>query len=359
MALFLRGDIWWFEIRTRKVRIVKSTGFRKGDKRKAEMAYNIFRSCLYSGAERKTVESMLGSLYRDTVCSFSLDMMWDSHIKWMNAKNRVCSEKSIMSKESTFREFASWAKGKGVLSTKSMTAVLAREYVKFLSDSWSNKTVRNKIGYLSSIWHSVSLIEPSIYNPWPAVIPDPDGSSRRRDPFSSEDAKIVLEACKKAGFNWFEASTIAMYTGLRYGDIAMLEWSSIDMDNRLIRIVPSKTSRHGVVVIVPMSTQVYSALIGLSPKEGFVFPAHAAVYPKGRLSPSFSDIIRSTGISGYHDFHSWRHTFRSMLSAAGVSDDTARRLGGWTNLRMAAHYDHDQHLDEMRSAIESISRSRS
>ena len=92
MALFLRGDIWWFEIRTRKVRIVKSTGFRKGDKRKAERAYNIFRSGFYSGSDRKTVESMLGSLYVDTMYAMRLDMLWATHVKWLGVKKLVGKE---------------------------------------------------------------------------------------------------------------------------------------------------------------------------------------------------------------------------------------------------------------------------
>jgi integrase len=56
--------------------------------------------------------------------------------------------------------------------------------------------------------------------------------------------------------------------------------------------------------------------------RGFLF--------SGKVSP-FKDVLAKAGIKeGGHTFHSWRHTFRTRLSEAGVSDDLAKRLGGWT-----------------------------
>ena len=52
-------------------------------------------------------------------------------------------------------------------------------------------------------------------------------------------------------------------------------------------------------------------------------------------------------------FHSWRHTFRTRLAEAGVSDDLAKRLGGWTNDKIIERYDHADKTDEIRRAIES------
>lgn len=49
-------------------------------------------------------------------------------------------------------------------------------------------------------------------------------------------------------------------------------------------------------------------------------------------------------------FHSWRHFFRSALSRAGVADDIAKRLGGWTNDKTALRYDHDGRLSGLAEA---------
>jgi hypothetical protein len=40
------------------------------------------------------------------------------------------------------------------------------------------------------------------------------------------------------------------------------------------------------------------------------------------------------------------------LSEAGVSDDLAKRLGGWMEDATAARYDHAEHVEELRAAVE-------
>jgi len=50
-------------------------------------------------------------------------------------------------------------------------------------------------------------------------------------------------------------------------------------------------------------------------------------------------------------FHSWRHTFRTMLSRAGVPKETAQRLGGWTT-DVSERYNHD--VATLAAAIASL-----
>jgi len=43
---------------------------------------------------------------------------------------------------------------------------------------------------------------------------------------------------------------------------------------------------------------------------------------------------------------------RRGQSRAGVSDDLAKRLGGWTENATAARYDHAERVEELRAAVE-------
>jgi len=71
------------------------------------------------------------------------------------------------------------------------------------------------------------------------------------------------------------------------------------------------------------------------------------------LSCRFSHILKKAKVDvEAHTFHSWRHTFRTRLSEAGVSDDLAKRLGGWTEDATAARYDHAERVEELRAAVE-------
>ena len=63
MALFLRGDIWWMEYRTRKVRVVKSTGLRKSERAKAEAVWQAWRLAFGTKPKRSIVEGLLDAVY--------------------------------------------------------------------------------------------------------------------------------------------------------------------------------------------------------------------------------------------------------------------------------------------------------
>ena len=71
--------------------------------------------------------------------------------------------------------------------------------------------------------------------------------------------------------------------------------------------------------------------------------------PQPQYAPGTEVELRSHSLRA---FHSWRHTFRTRLSEAGVSDDLAKRLGGWTDDATAARYDHAERVEELRTAVE-------
>jgi integrase len=87
-----------------------------------------------------------------------------------------------------------------------------------------------------------------------------------------------------------------------------------------------------------------------------VLPLHADYYPDPQFSGGpgkFAEVLKEAKLDGKgYTFHSWRHTFRTRLSEAGVSDDLAKRLGGWTENATAARYDHAERVEELREAVE-------
>jgi integrase len=70
----------------------------------------------------------------------------------------------------------------------------------------------------------------------------------------------------------------------------------------------------------------------------------------------FADILAKAKVvakPGEHiTFHSFRHTFRTSLAAAGVDSKVAQRLGGWTTDISEKVYNHD--MTSLRRAIDSL-----
>lgn len=368
MALYLRGETWWFEIKTPTRRVRKSTGFKREDKAKAAAVYRAALVGMQIETPEKIIKGMLESIYQ-TRRATTVAEMWHIYADWFAGKKKRVAEKTEQMRRSRFEAFAAFAAAHRVTLAERVTVSLARDYVAQMRVS--NKTIRMRVADLSLIWDAVGEMVPGLHNPWKAARPADDGSSRRRDVFSSEQQAAVLDAARKVGADWYGVCLAAKWTGQRYGDVARLTWGRledakrvpvlidgvVDLAAGVIVLDPSKTRRHGTRVVLPIADELRSHLETLKREDGaFLFPGHASHYAQGtQMHPPFTRVLREAKIfGGYYDFHSWRHTLRSMLGDAGVGAETANRFGGWTGERMGAHYDHSAHLDEMREALAKI-----
>lgn len=357
MALFLRGNVWWVEYRTTHIRKVVSTGFLKGQKKQAVAAWNALRLAMVSKPNRSAMEGILSAIYHEekTETGIPLISVWSIYNEWCKGKGRKVAQSTYINHKSLLEKFCKWANEQGAYDLSDISVAVAREFVVSLGKNRSNKTLRTYCGYLSQVWDAIGQLKQGVHNPWKAVTPDNDGSSLRREAFSVEEEAKVLTESKRVGHGWYLASMISRWTGLRYGDVARLDWGQIDLAKHSITITPSKTAKHKINLILPIADKLLAVFEACPSKVGFVLPEHAMCYPKP-LSVPFSSILKAVGLdTKAFTFHSWRHTFRTRLAEAGVSDDLARRLGGWTNLSMAGHYDHAQRLGELLSAVNSAS----
>lgn len=356
MAIFLRGNVWWFEWRTRKERVVKSTGFHKADKAKAQAVFDAFRLARGQKPRRTVVEGILEAIYQQgkhTDGELVLPSVWSVYQDWMTGKGKVVSHKELVERRGIVDRFVKWAvDSRSCRTLADVDVSVAREYVARLrTDGLANKTQRRVATVLSAVWEAVGQLQAGIHNPWRAATPDKDGTEVARGAFSAPQEERVLNEAQKVGHDWRLASVISRWTGLRYGDVARLQWEQIDMDERTIDVTPGKTRRHGVRLKLPIAGPLFDELSKIKEREGFVLPEHALCYPHPFLPP-FSLALKAAGLDlKRYTFHSWRHTFRTRLGEAGADAETARRLGGWTNLKMSSHYDHATHLAEMRDAI--------
>ncbi|NOY80899.1 MAG: site-specific integrase [Kiritimatiellaeota bacterium] len=188
-------------------------------------------------------------------------------------------------------------------------------------------------------------------NPFRGVPNAPTTDSVEQRAFTDAEIVRILDACR--GTEYFGAVLTALYTGLRYKDIAFLCWDQVTDD--ALRLKPSKTRRHGVEVVIPLHRRLREYLDGQPRSSRYVFPGLAEDYEKHPRKSRFSEILDRAEIDADHGrvtFHSLRHTFRTRMAAAGVPQDIAMRLGGWRDARTAERYNHD--LTGLRRAIDAL-----
>ncbi len=383
MCVYKRKEskFWWYSIyKTGGGYVVGSTGKEK--KSETEAVEKVIRLAHQGETSADRLHAMIDALVGVKRDGLPLDGVWEVYEGWARGVGRGLAETTCRMRRRAVERFSTWAKENwpSVSFAGGVNRACAAGFASWLEAQGARgKTRRNVIGDLGTVWEGLRHVRDDVTNnPWPLVLPADDGE--RGSAFTVAQELAVLKAAKKVGRGWWLACMISRHTGLRYGDVARLKWDQVDLKSGVIRLDPAKTARHGIAVKIPLCGPLRDALRAESlgreksvpDQEGrdaravnndwkweeCVLPGHARSYPKPNKGEpgAFATVLRSAKVTGGHTFHSWRHTFRTRLAAAGVSDEIAKRLGGWTEDATAMKYDHDGRIKELSEAVEAAAK---
>ena len=162
---------------------------------------------------------------------------------------------------------------------------------------------------------------------------------------------------------------LALYTGARCGDLCLLRWSSVDMQNWVIRFIPHKTahSSHKIVEI-PFDNYLYEVLSPLDQSSDYVLPnvAYRYQHNSGGISRDTKKLLLAAGLKpndpgttrrvlavSRMGFHAFRHTAASIMIRKGVNPLVVQDLLGHTSINMTAHYTH-VNMETKREALQNL-----
>ena len=162
---------------------------------------------------------------------------------------------------------------------------------------------------------------------------------------------------------------LALYTGARCGDLCLLKWNSVDIEQKIIRFTPHKTAHSSRKrVEIPMSQVLFETLSQLPKEEEFVLPNIAKRYKTNPSGISFDTkrLIEAAGFKAVDEgesrrirnvsrlgFHAFRHSYISMLINSGVNPLVVRDLVGHSSIDMTARYTHVA-LDTKINAVKNL-----
>jgi integrase len=200
---------------------------------------------------------------------------------------------------------------------------------KFVSTSTVNRqlaTLRNMFNKAVS-WGKLEV------NPMKDVRSLKEPKGRLRFLEQEEIVKLLSNCNKKLK----PIVVLALFTGMRRGEILGLKWPDIDFKRNIITLLDTK---NGEKREVPMNGHVKTALIHIkrNPYTQNVFcDNNGAVYQD--IRKSFSTALRKSGINDFR-FHDLRHTFASQLVMTGANLNTVRELMGHKDITMTLRYSH-------------------
>lgn len=345
-------------------RYSQSTG--TGDRREAEakLAEFVAPFRLKDKAERLEafagklggVESRLKEL-EDSAPKLALDDAWEAYLKSPNRPD-TSGEQRLIQGARRYGKFLAFMHEQypEVTEIRNVTKEQAQAYAAACLDGVSNSTRNQKVAHLRQVWRV--LIEEGtagiVTNVWDGIKKRHEVHTRRRELTVEELGRVAarLDGEMRVLF------AVGIYTGLRLGDCAQLEWGQVDLVRRFISLVPRKTARkNGRSVTIPIHPVLMGILLETDPQRrvGFVMPKLAAQYAirACTISHEVSRIFREAGIEtvvkgqdGWRkralvSFHSLRHTFVSLSANAGVPLAVVQSIVGHATAEMTRHYYHE------------------
>ncbi len=184
-------------------------------------------------------------------------------------------------------------------------------------------------------------------------------------PFTRDEMlKLLSVAPSMKQCFWSYGVMTAYHTGLRLSDVAMLRRDAIDWEKELIRVVPIKTKRSNVEVLIPIEpTEFYPFLKKQvdAPVASFYQFAKEYVCPemacermkynntRNVLSGQFKFLCAKAGLPEM-SFHKLRDTFASRLMNSGNDAVVVASMTGHQDLNILKGYVHVNE-DRKRAAL--------
>lgn len=311
--------------------------------------------------------------------------VWMEYVKSPN-RNEL-AKATLDYKRNTWMQFAKWMEHfyLPVKDLGGITSDMIAEYLACVRAEVCATTYNSRVCILREIFHTLAKKAGLEEDPWEGVRLRPDDSHSRRE-LTMDELHRLLEAAKKAGEEWHKLILVGIYTGLRLGDCCRLDWSSVNIAQGVIQLVPSKTKRHHQrIVTIPVHPALGQALLAAPAASrpesapstphpvpganlsGPVLPTVAEMYSRSRwqvsheLSRIFkaANITTSVRLEGRNrrtpeaTFHSLRHTFVSFAANAGVPLHIVQSIVGHESTAMTRHYYHEN-LAALKSAVAAI-----
>lgn len=179
-----------------------------------------------------------------------------------------------------------------------------------------------------------------------------DKSAKRRE-LTTEEVKKLCDAADKSKMFNNELGMLFMvgvYTGLRVSDCVALKWCDIDMERKMMAVLPIKTSKNGRKAHIPIHPKLYERLKELDQSTTHVMPtlAHSnlraimyninSIFKECGIETSVKDKNGKTHIET--GFHAFRHYFISNCVKNGIPVSVVQQMVAHSSADMSLAYTH-------------------
>ena len=226
-----------------------------------------------------------------------------------------------------------------VMLPEQMTHDIAEGFAAWLRQTYKSTTAWGYLLRFRQLCRAAVKAGVLDYYPCEGVRIACDVQALRKDILSADEvARLLATECESVQPIVRRAFVVSLYTGMRWGDVAALKWSSIDTANGLLTYTQRKTAEHSShsSVSVPISPTLAEAL-GKAPRDRgrLVFDGLPCHFTCNR---SLGRWVEAAGINKHITWHCARHSFAMLLLAAGTDIKTVSELMGHSSIATTEKY---------------------
>lgn len=350
--LYRRGDVWWFKFvfGGRTIRESAKTN-SKEIARRAEVK-----------RRREVEEGYHGLKKREPPQTFKA-----ASDAWLEMKKPTLAKKTYLIERTNLGHVLP------ILGKKLLPEIDANDISRYqhhrLNEKASSKTINLEVGTIRAILRRHRLwanLQPDV-----RMLPTNENVGRA---LSLEDAKKLLDACAESrSRSLLPAVLLALNTGMRYSEIRLLRWSSVDLDQRTVRVGRSKTEA-GTGRVIPLNDRATKVLKFWAEQfpdrqpDHFLFPSERYGAGGNTFEPTVHSMDATKPINSWKEawesvkektnvlirFHDLRHTCVTRMLEGSVPLSVVASILGWspaTTTRMMKRYGHIGQVAQ-RQAVE-------
>ena len=293
---------------------------------------------------RRTEDEMVRGVYIDRSGAERLlfSKALDRYLSEVSSTKRASTAYSEGQKSKALRKFF------GPYSLAAITPDLVASYRdERLQANKSNDTVRLELALLSHLF-TVAIKEWRLglmYNPVANIRKPSPGRGRDRR-LSKEEEQALLKACDKHSnpmLGWIVR--IALYTGMRAGEIRTLTRRQVNLEARTVHLTETKNGSSRTVPLTRNAVAVLRQALDnpVRPLDTelifFGEPGRDKVRRPYEFRPAWHRTVRAAGIDGLR-FHDLRHEAVSRLVEFGLGDQEVASISGHKSMQMLRRYTH-------------------
>lgn len=129
---------------------------------------------------------------------------------------------------------------------------------------------------------------------------------------------------------------IALFTGLRRGELFNLEWQNLDLNNNIIKIFDTKGGKNETIIISNLAKEIFFKMKHYD--QQYVFPSSRGG-KRNTFSKKWMKIKKESKIRNTLRFHDLRHTF-ATLATSSIPLKTVQKMLTHKSIQTTLKYAH-------------------